>query len=125
MNDECRWYTVSAGDTLLELTAKSCCRLKGALVLDRIMAARWAPLLGCKGVYATVRGNFHNIRRRFNFVLTTLLSVRYKERRNRNLTDSLLGRKDACSKYNYEVMVICNILQDIVNIYVGTDYIGA
>ena len=42
MNDECRWYTVSAGDTLLELTAKSCCRLKGALVLDRIMAARWA-----------------------------------------------------------------------------------
>ena len=43
MNDECRWYTVSAGDTLLELTAKSCCRLKGALVLDRIMAARWGP----------------------------------------------------------------------------------
>ena len=43
MNDECRWYMVSAGDTLLELTAKSCCRLKGALVLDRIMAARWAP----------------------------------------------------------------------------------
>ena len=50
---------------------------------------------------------------------------RYKERRNKNLTDSLLGRKDACSKYNYEVM--CNLLQDIVNSYnyVGTDYIGA
>ena len=50
---------------------------------------------------------------------------RYKERRNKNLTDSLLGRKDACSKYNYEVT--CNILQDIVNSYnyVGTDYIGA
>ena len=50
---------------------------------------------------------------------------RYKERRNKNLTDSLLGRKDACSKYNYEVT--CNILQDIVNRYnyVGTDYIGA
>ena len=61
-------------------------------------------------------------------MLTTLLSVRYKERRNRNLTDSLLGRKDACSKYNYEVTCnICNILQDIVNSYnyVGTDYIGA
>ena len=42
-----------------------------------------------------------------NFVLTTLLSVRYKERRNKNLTDSLLGRKDACSKYNYEVT--CNL----------------
>ena len=40
MNEDLRWYTVNVGDTLLELTAKSGCPLKGALVLDRIMAAR-------------------------------------------------------------------------------------
>ena len=40
LNDDLRWYTVNVGDTLLELTAKSCCKKKGALVLDRIMAAR-------------------------------------------------------------------------------------
>ena len=40
LNEDLRWYTVNVGDTLLELTAKSCCSKKGALVLDRIMAAR-------------------------------------------------------------------------------------
>ena len=65
LNEDLRWYTVNVGDTLLELTAKSCCKKKGALVLDRIMAAR------------------------------------NKERKNKHLGDSFLGRKDAC-KYNYE-----------------------
>ena len=56
---------MDVGDSLLESVAKSCCGQKGALVINRIMAAR------------------------------------YKERKNRNRVESLLGRKDA-NRYNYE-----------------------
>ena len=65
MNDDCRWFTVSVGDTLLQSAAKSCCPLKGSLVLDRIMAAR------------------------------------FKERQNKHLTETVLGRREACCNYNY------------------------
>ena len=41
MNDDCRWYPVTLGDTLLESVAKSCCGQKGSLILRRIMAARY------------------------------------------------------------------------------------
>ena len=41
MNEEHRWYTVNAGNTLLEYAAESCCRKKGSLILNRIMAARY------------------------------------------------------------------------------------
>ena len=41
MKDDCRWYPVTLGDTLLESVAKSCCGQKGSLILRRIMAARY------------------------------------------------------------------------------------
>ena len=40
MNEDCRWFPVTLGDTLLESVAKSCCGQKGSLIINRIMAAR-------------------------------------------------------------------------------------
>ena len=40
MNEDCRWFPVTLGDSLLESVAKSCCGQKGSLILNRIMAAR-------------------------------------------------------------------------------------
>ena len=42
-------------------------------------------------------------------------SFRYKERRNRTLADSLLGRKDACCKYNFEELTTLEL--ELSNMY--------
>ena len=42
-------------------------------------------------------------------------SFRYKERRNRTLADSLLGRRDACCKYNFEELTTLEL--ELSNMY--------
>ena len=49
------------------------------------------------------------------FFSIIVIILRYKERRNKNLADSLLGRKDACCKYNYEELTTLEL--ELSNMY--------
>ena len=60
LNEDFRWYTVDVGNTLLEYVAESCCRKKGSLILNRIMAARYKERRA-RAMADTYLGNFSSL----------------------------------------------------------------